>query len=533
MPSRCHRTRRASAQIAPLVLDLRILLRVVLRQALELLARHARHQLAFVVDLEPRDRQRDRALTDTEEAADVDQRMHLAVLTRLRDAGHLTDLISFARMHALADELLGRQRAADRVGSLLLALTFEIRTLLSRAPFSGALLLLGESFPLALLRRGLRLLPALSKRDLGFRLAHLDFRLGLLDAPLGLRLLDRDFGLGLLDGHLGLGLPHGDLGVRLANRDARLGLLNLDPRLGLLDGHLGFGLTNRDLRILLRDLDLRRGLLDLDLRRCRIDLHLRRGLLHPDIGALVRLPLVALLLGALLLGVLRRALLLLGQREVLLLRGRLLRLPLRRLFRRRLLLLRAARLLRRLRLLQLSAQLLLLLLSLRRRLRLRRLLRLPGLRLRELLALLTLRGGQLLAHLGNDLTAVLIGRRARRAHQLPHLPFRDLVERARLELALELLYVAFAGLLAERGAARAECDREQAAAVRESIHRLAPLASVSAACAIHVPRANARREEPFEFERRRSERSKRESEEPRARAAQSRRAAHRDVTRPR
>src|SRR5690606_13946360 len=86
---RCHRTRRASAQIAPLVLDLRILLRVVLRQALELLARHARHQLAFVVDLEPRDRQRDRALTDTEEVADVDQRMHLAVLTRLPHALYL------------------------------------------------------------------------------------------------------------------------------------------------------------------------------------------------------------------------------------------------------------------------------------------------------------------------------------------------------------------------------------------------------------------------------------------------------------
>src|SRR5690606_31960173 len=97
--ARAHRT-QASAQIAPLVLDLRLLLRVVLLQALGLLARHARHELAFLVDLEPRDRQRDGALTDAEKAADVDQRMHLAVLTRLRDAGDLADLLAFARIQA-------------------------------------------------------------------------------------------------------------------------------------------------------------------------------------------------------------------------------------------------------------------------------------------------------------------------------------------------------------------------------------------------------------------------------------------------
>src|SRR5690606_3202618 len=131
---------------------------------------------------------------------------------------------------------------------------------------------------------------------------------------------------------------------------------------------------------------------------------------------------------------------------------------------------RASRLRRRLRLLQLSAQLLLLLLSLRR------LLRLSGLRLRELLALLTLPSGQLLAYLSHDLAAILIGCGPRRAEQLPHLPLRDLVERACLELALQLLHVALARLLRERGAARAECDREQAAAIRESVHRLAPLA---------------------------------------------------------
>src|SRR5690606_26888103 len=93
-------------QDAALVLDRGVLLRIVLGQLLELLAGHVRDDVAFLIALETVERQGHRALADAEEAADVDERVQLAVGPGPRDTGDLPDVLALGRHDAVTDDLL-------------------------------------------------------------------------------------------------------------------------------------------------------------------------------------------------------------------------------------------------------------------------------------------------------------------------------------------------------------------------------------------------------------------------------------------
>src|SRR5690606_25174087 len=70
------------------------LLLVVLAQLLELFARHPRDEVTVAVDAGRLERHGDPALADTEEAADVRNRVEIAVAARARNGRDLADVLS-------------------------------------------------------------------------------------------------------------------------------------------------------------------------------------------------------------------------------------------------------------------------------------------------------------------------------------------------------------------------------------------------------------------------------------------------------
>src|SRR5690606_25796284 len=109
--------RRSSTQDA-LVLyggELRL---VVFLHLLDLLPRHLRHEVTFLVDLRAVERNRHRALTDAEKAADIHQPVQLLVGQRPRDTRNFADVFAVARVNRLANQLR-RLVLRDRPAGLL------------------------------------------------------------------------------------------------------------------------------------------------------------------------------------------------------------------------------------------------------------------------------------------------------------------------------------------------------------------------------------------------------------------------------
>src|SRR5690606_32128400 len=135
-----------------LVLDCRVVLRVVLRQLLQLLAAHLRHDVAVLTALEPVHRQRHRALAETEDSADVDERVQLAVRARARDAGDLADGFALRRHDVVTYDFLRVQLGREFGGLAFRLLTrFGLPLLLRQALLSllrrALLSLLGLRLP--------------------------------------------------------------------------------------------------------------------------------------------------------------------------------------------------------------------------------------------------------------------------------------------------------------------------------------------------------------------------------------------------